>query len=497
MSGRPAPGLARRFAGVSRTRLLLVSAATVAAMPGPTHARTPTPGTDPRISAAHRTVSRTHVEIPAFARKYRTTCSTCHTAAPKLNVLGEAFRLNGYRFPENDELLRRDRPVPLGAEPWKDLWPRSIWPGELPGSIPLALRIVNDLQVTNDPDSEAPWNFGFPDEIYILAGATLGETIGAFMSTEWSREEGLEAVQAKVQFQDPIAALPDRALNLWIGLQNLYLFTLADRQIDRATRVNYRWQTFRPSDIDLENPDTGETLASENGFRLRDTQPAIELNGIGGGRFYYGVGVSQGAGSLTEDNNGRKDLFYKVRYKLGGLRLDGTYSDGEGPVLGGRGQLMDRSVIFEHFGYFGEEPVAGDTGDSHRSFGVDARLLYGPLDLAVGYVWGRNRNPWGDLAEGELPHRSFFGRAEYLFYPWLIGSLKFDLFKADVPAPVRDAGFTLGAFDQTRILPGAIILIRHNVRTVLEAELFTKHAANDGRGRKRPHTLWVRLDVAF
>ena len=48
-------------------------------------------------------------DIPAFARKYRTGCTTCHTAAPKLNVLGEAFRLNGYRFPENDALLRRDR----------------------------------------------------------------------------------------------------------------------------------------------------------------------------------------------------------------------------------------------------------------------------------------------------------------------------------------------------------------------------------------------------
>ena len=73
--------------------------------------------------------------IPAFARRYRTSCSTCHTAAPKLNPLGEAFRLNGYRFPFNDKLIREENPVSLGAEPWKDLWPRAIWPGELAESV--------------------------------------------------------------------------------------------------------------------------------------------------------------------------------------------------------------------------------------------------------------------------------------------------------------------------------------------------------------------------
>ena len=89
-------------------------------------------------------------DIPAFARMYRTSCSTCHTAAPKLNVLGEAFRLNGYRFPENDKLLRRDSAVVLGGEAWKDLWPRAIWPGEIPGTVPLAFRVANDLVVKRE-----------------------------------------------------------------------------------------------------------------------------------------------------------------------------------------------------------------------------------------------------------------------------------------------------------------------------------------------------------
>src|SRR5690606_15708554 len=36
--------------------------------------------------------------IPAFARKYRVTCSVCHTTAPALNAFGEQFAGNGFEF---------------------------------------------------------------------------------------------------------------------------------------------------------------------------------------------------------------------------------------------------------------------------------------------------------------------------------------------------------------------------------------------------------------
>src|SRR5579862_9435189 len=36
--------------------------------------------------------------IPAFARKYGLKCTACHEAWPLLNVVGRAFRDNGYRF---------------------------------------------------------------------------------------------------------------------------------------------------------------------------------------------------------------------------------------------------------------------------------------------------------------------------------------------------------------------------------------------------------------
>jgi hypothetical protein len=33
--------------------------------------------------------------VPAFARKYKTSCVTCHTIFPKLTPFGEQFRRNG------------------------------------------------------------------------------------------------------------------------------------------------------------------------------------------------------------------------------------------------------------------------------------------------------------------------------------------------------------------------------------------------------------------
>src|SRR5712692_2307585 len=37
-----------------------------------------------------------------FSRQYNTSCTTCHTAFPKLNDVGIAFKDAGFQFPEED-----------------------------------------------------------------------------------------------------------------------------------------------------------------------------------------------------------------------------------------------------------------------------------------------------------------------------------------------------------------------------------------------------------
>src|SRR5579863_8177898 len=78
--------------------------------------------------------------IPAFARKYQTSCSTCHNNYPELNDFGEAFKKNGFKFPKDDETFVKEPPVLLGARAQREAFPKAIYPGEIPGSIPIAFR---------------------------------------------------------------------------------------------------------------------------------------------------------------------------------------------------------------------------------------------------------------------------------------------------------------------------------------------------------------------
>jgi hypothetical protein len=63
--------------------------------------------------------------VPIFARKYQTSCQTCHIAFPKLNAFGEAFRLNGYRMPAETEDQVKEAPVSLGSEAYAKTWPSN------------------------------------------------------------------------------------------------------------------------------------------------------------------------------------------------------------------------------------------------------------------------------------------------------------------------------------------------------------------------------------
>ena len=75
-------------------------------------------------------VPRDAAAIPAFARKYKTSCMTCHAPFPTLTAVGEAFRLNGYRLWVQSSLLvliKRILPTP-----WVTTTIRSRFSGSLP-----------------------------------------------------------------------------------------------------------------------------------------------------------------------------------------------------------------------------------------------------------------------------------------------------------------------------------------------------------------------------
>lgn len=50
------------------------------------------------LTVATLCLSKTAYGVPYFARKYKTSCNTCHVLPPKLNQQGEAFVARGYRL---------------------------------------------------------------------------------------------------------------------------------------------------------------------------------------------------------------------------------------------------------------------------------------------------------------------------------------------------------------------------------------------------------------
>ena len=95
-------------------------------------------------------VSSRSYAIPAFSRQYQTSCTTCHVDFPKLNDFGKAFKDAGFKFPKDDETFLKVPAVMLGAPAQKDVWPHSVWPGEIPGLPPIGLRMNNFFQVTGN-----------------------------------------------------------------------------------------------------------------------------------------------------------------------------------------------------------------------------------------------------------------------------------------------------------------------------------------------------------
>ena len=85
--------------------------------------------------------------VPIFSRKYQTSCSTCHYAFPQLNAFGKAFLNNGWRYPGGDANFRKEEPVSLGSEAYKQVWPNAIWPSDIPGAAPLMARLNENPNV--------------------------------------------------------------------------------------------------------------------------------------------------------------------------------------------------------------------------------------------------------------------------------------------------------------------------------------------------------------
>jgi len=428
--------------------------------------------------------------VPAFARKYHTSCQTCHSIFPKLNAFGEAFRLKGYRMPGETEEMVTEKPVSLGAPAYKRLWPEAIWPGELPGGVPLALNIkfawVNTSTLNPDGTVTSVKNdLQFPQEANIFGAGTLGDHVSFFGEVTFGENPdssvSVELEHARLNFDSPFG--PEDAFHIRIGkfapnlvdgIQEMWIVT--DAAIDSLFAYN------------PIGPAGGTGLAGDMSpmpISLPDRVRGIEAYGILQHRILWVAGLANGISPGPNggfDGNNAKDYYARFDFKLGGMGLDGDLGGKAPPAQNWR----DDSVRIGAFIYRGDgsdinfestnlDGSAVNVQDLHfLRTGLYASAFYKNLNVFAAYLHGSDSLQLLDPATSsplglfEPPFHAWFTQADYMFYPWLLGSFRYETV---TPGDRSVPSLRTGVFNVSA-------LIRANVKAMLEYQRDLREGRN-------------------
>jgi hypothetical protein len=394
--------------------------------------------------------------IPAFARKYQTSCVLCHAPFPRLTAMGEAFRLAGYRIPEANELYVKEEPVSLGAEPYKRVFPEAIWPSTIPGLPPIAIRVTGD--VTQDLKGGKNTHFNLPSEADILAGGAFGTDFSFWAEFDFTKTDDST----------------DTDIEGWLMWEDLFSNVLGEHHLNIKGGNVGKYDIALPSTPN-ENRTSIQDYLYATALNL-DVEPGFEANGYGAHWRYY-AGVVQ-----TNTSNNDKGVYGGFAVKLGGLGYDGSGGTLEAGGLGTTpsGYWRDDSV---RLGLFAYQTYEGDHGKTFNRIGGDTRVTYKDLDLSGGYIWGDNNDT--NVKEG-----IWFAGGQYWIFPWVIGYGRYEYLSS------TGSDNTL---DQARFVVGSAVLIRANIKFTAEGVFYTKNEPRDAgiTDEEDDNNLVFQLDWAF
>lgn len=401
--------------------------------------------------------------IPAFARKYKTSCATCHNGYPKLNAFGEAFRRSGYQFPDGgDAEFIREQPVELGSDGNKRAFPDAIWPGSIPGSSPIAFFLNSEIDYNpkfNAADDATAERFtfdGLGNSIEAVAGGTLGEDISFWGQLALGADGTLELNREFLIFSNLLGT--DFAFNARVGVIAPGLFSFSTH---RAWFEDY-WFTTRP-------------FSDGADWTLEETQKGIEFNGMLHGRFGYNVGIMEGAGAP----HSAKDYYAHATYKFGGFPLDGVVENGQTQDVSH--PYIDNSLTVGAFVYSGEMVLDNGGAPQPNNFtlmGGDYNAFYGRYNLFGGIQLRKDDSPFISMAGTSASSTIWFSELDVTVYPWLLPGLRYEVWAGQG----LDGSGNVGSFTDSQIVPGVVFLVRPNLKITLRASFATINAETDANG---------------
>ena len=398
-------------------------------------------------------VTDTMYAIPAFARKYRTSCATCHNGYPNLTPFGEAFRRSGYQFPAGtDAEFTKEQPIPLGSEGSKRAFPDAIWPGTIPGSSPISFVFTGEMDY--NPNEAPRFTFGdMGSEVEAIAAGTVGEDVSFWGHAIFS-SEGLELNRIFMVFSNLIGN--SYAFNARVGVFEPSLFSFSTH---RGWLEGY-WLTTRAFSEDM-------------GWTIEEFQKGLEINGMLGGRWVYAAGVVEGFGSPHSG----KDFYGHIGYKIGGMRVDGVTEGAPSPASSE--PYIDDSFTLGAFAYEGNAMMGPDSmlqQDKFSMVGGDFNAFYGRCNLFGGLGIRHDDHPYLELPGKGANSTVWFTQFDLVIYPWLLPGIRYESWAGHMIDP--NSGQPV-AYTDSQFVPGIVFLIRPNVKATLRTSISKSESAGE------------------
>lgn len=272
------------------------------------------------VTAVVTLLPDTSEAIPAFARKYRMSCTTCHAPMPRLKAYGDEFAGNGFVLKDQD------------APRWfVDAGDEDL---SLIRDFPFAVRLEGFL--THHTATDRELDFGTPYNVKLLSGGSFAPNVAYyfyFYMSERGEVAGIE--DAYIMFNNVI----NDELDIYIGQ-----FQVSDPLFKREVRLTFEdYQVYR-----AEVGESAADLTYDRGIMLTygfesGTDVVLEI--------INGNGLVEADESRVFDNDKYKNIAGRVSQDLGDyLRLGG-------------------------FGYYGKEASSGIKNELYY-FGADATIGY-------------------------------------------------------------------------------------------------------------------------
>ena len=303
--------------------------------------------------------------IPAFARKYNTTCKTCHSPFPKLKPYGDDFAGNGFQLKDKD-----------APRYYVDTGDDEL---SLIRDFPLAVRLEG--YVTYNQDDSKQSDFTTPLLFKLLTGGTITKDVAYYVY--YILESGE----------------PGKIEDAWFMFNNLF-----------GTELDFTIGQFQVCDPLFKR----ELRLTRDDYYIYKVKPGASMADLTYDRgIIINYGLETGTDIVLEVINGNG---------IGEAFLSGNFDNDKYKNLFGRvSQDMGENLRIGAMGYWGKEKQVSPEGDFDEinelwMLGGDATIDVNPFELNLQYIKRRDSNPYFYYSEKEEVNTQG-GFAELIFRP--------------------------------------------------------------------------------